>query len=216
MLCLEDVKGAPQGAGQGSGDSGPTRSGHGIKFPQKALQNVVAAWPHHTLIKEAERGNNSQNGAFWGLRHKAEIRFSWMVWLIFDAQWHIGRFWFVTTRLDTCCGSQLFMWWDLFITEAVEEMRGLHGNHIRGVAEEQQEGVTGFYRLEGAAKIPNTEKAPLYVRTPAGFVMRVENCQLHFSKRLSTEKAEDAVISFKYLLSLLFWPILPSSSTFRP
>lgn len=34
--------------------------------------------------------------------------------------------------------------------------------------------------------------------------MRVENCRLHFSKRLSTEKADDAVISFKYLLNLPF------------
>lgn len=42
-------------------------------------------------------------------------------------------------------------------------MKGLHGNHIRGFAEEQQEGVTGFHRLEGAAKIPNTGKAPLEV-----------------------------------------------------
>lgn len=33
----------------------------------------------------------------------------------------------------------------------------------RGFAEEQQEGVTGFHRLEGAAKIPNTGKAPLEV-----------------------------------------------------
>lgn len=55
------------------------------------------------------------------------------------------------------------MWWDLFITEAVAEMKGLHGNYIRGVAEEQQEGVTRFHRLEGAAKIPNTGKAPLEV-----------------------------------------------------
>lgn len=33
----------------------------------------------------------------------------------------------------------------------------------QGFAEEQQEGVTGFHRLEGAAKIPNTGKAPLEV-----------------------------------------------------
>lgn len=93
-------------------------------------------WPYHTLIKEAERGNNSQNGALWGLRRKFAckfIRFSWMVWLIFDARWHIGRFWFVTTRLNICFGSELFLWRDLFITEGVEEMKGLHGNHIGGL-----------------------------------------------------------------------------------
>lgn len=63
----------------------------------------------------------------------------------------------------TCFGSELFVWWDLFITEAVEEMKGLHGNHIRGFAEEQQEGVTGFHRLEGAAKFQNSGKALLEV-----------------------------------------------------
>lgn len=114
--------------------------------------------------------------------------------VIFDVQWHIGRFWFVTARLDTCFRSELFVWWDLFITKVLEEMKGPHGKHVRGFAEEQQEGVTRFHWQKGAAEIPNMAKAPLEVCMDTSRVCndRVEKCQLHFSKRLSTEKADDA------------------------